>query len=355
MSFESELFTPYELADTKLANRLVMSPMGRRRAADDGTPTELMAEYYRQRAGAGLLITESTHPCPEARSQPNSPYLCTPAQVAGWERVTSAVHEAGGRIFVQLMHAGLAAHPDVNGGHQPMGPSAVRPQETTKLGDQVVEHPETRAMSESDIRRAVDAHVSSAVSAVAAGFDGVELHAGNGFLLHQFLAAGTNHRTDAYGGSPAANCRLAIEVAAAVANAIGPERVGIKISPGFSITRIAEGELTETYGHLLNSPEITALAYCHTSGFSDSAVLDLVASNWGGTWLHNAGVDPVDDSARVRQRLAEPLERGADLVSAGRTFIANPDLVTRLAEDRTLAIPDPATFYAGGSNGYTDY
>lgn len=355
MSDHAELFTPYELLDGKLANRLVLSPMGRRRADDDGCPTELMVEYYRQRAGAGLLITESTHPSLEGRHQPNSPLLRSEADIAAWERVTSVVHEAGGRIVVQLMHAGLAAHPAVNGGQQPLGPSAVRPRETTKLDDQIVEHPEPRAMSSNDIRQVIGAYASSARAAVAAGFDGVELHVGNGFLPHQFLASGTNRRTDAYGGSPVRRCRFVLELAHEVAEAIGPERVGFKISPGFSINGITEDDLAETYGHLLSSPEITALAYCHTSGFSDPALLEAVAGSWGGTWLHNAGTDPVDDPAQVHEWLAAARRRGADLVAVGRAFIANPDLPERLTEKRSLALPDPATFYTGGAAGYTDY
>ncbi|WP_285491350.1 alkene reductase [Amycolatopsis taiwanensis] len=355
MNIEPDLFSPYEMGRTKLRNRLVMSPMGRRRAHESGTPSELMAEYYGQRASAGLVITESTHPALHGKGQPGSPHLFSEADKRSWAKVVSAVHDAGGTVFVQLMHSGSAGHHSVNGGRQPLAPSPVRPRETTKVDGEVVEYPVPREMAVEDIRRVIAEYTASAALAIDAGFDGVELHVGNGFLPQQFLASGSNRRTDEFGGSPRNRCRFVLDLVRALSGTIGAERVGFKISPGFSVNQVEEIDALETYTHLLRHPDMAGLAYCHTSAFSDAAMLGWIADNWRGTWIHNVGINPTVSAQAVRDKLLAALNRGADLVSVGRVFIANPDLVERLEHDWPLAIPEESSFYGGGAAGYTDY
>ncbi|POX56964.1 alkene reductase [Streptomyces sp. Ru71] len=351
----AELFSPVALGDIHAGNRIVMSPMGRRRADADGTPNELMRTYYAQRASAGLIVTGSVHTSLAGKSQPGSPHLVTDRDVAGWARITEAVHERGGRIVVQLMHAGLAAHPSVNGGRTPLAPSAIVPRDTAVLDGKIVEHPEPRAMTTGEIDGVVEEFARAARLAAAAGFDGVEIHGGNGYLVHQFLASGTNLRDDAYGGPAENRIRFAVRVVEAVSAAVGASRTGLRVSPGFSANRLAEQDAAEVYPALLSHPSVRRLAYVHTITGSDQGVLDWLRTHKAGAWIHNMGTDLTWSAGELVARLGELLTSGCDALSLGRLFVSNPDLPERLALGAPLTAPDPSRFYGGDGEGYTDY
>lgn len=351
----AELFSPVRFGDIDAANRIVMSPMGRRRADADGTPNDLMRTYYEQRSSAGLIVTGSVHPSLRGKGQPGSPHLITARDVAAWAKITGAVHERGGRIVVQLMHAGLAAHPSVNGGRTCLAPSAVVPRDTAVLDGRTVEQPVPRAMTTGEIDGTVEEFARAAALAVRAGFDGVEVHGGNGYLVHQFLASGTNLRDDEYGGGTDHRIRFAVRVVEAVSAAIGPTRTGLRISPGFSANRLTEATAAEVYPALLGHPSVRRLAYVHTITGSDPGVLDLLRTHRPGGWIHNMGTDLSWSAGELRDRLGGQLAAGADAVALGRLFVSNPDLAERLEHGAPLTAPDPSRFYGGDSSGYTDY
>ncbi|MER7177178.1 alkene reductase [Streptomyces mesophilus] len=346
----NSLWTPTTLGGMSLPHRLVMAPMTRDRSTPEGVPTELNAEYYAQRASHALIITEGTQPSADGQGYLLTPGIHNEAQTAGWRQVTDAVHEAGGRVVIQLMHVGRISHPDnTPHGRQPVAPSAIRPagQMFTASGPQ--EMPEPRALSTQEVAATVEDFRRAAAAAVAAGADGVEIHGANGYLVHQFLSDHTNRRTDGYGGSLANRIRFAVEVAAAVADEIGPERTGFRISPGNTYNDMAESDTAELYTALLEALRPLDLAYLHVLHLGDEARLDAVRAQWTGTLILNrAGAD-------VPTR-AKDIDNGtADLVSVGALALANPDLVQRLRAGAPLNTPDPATFYGGGVAGYTDY
>ncbi|MER7514921.1 alkene reductase [Streptomyces sp. NPDC126499] len=359
---ESRLFEPTTLGPLALPlpNRLVMAPMTRNRADADGTPGPLMATYYAQRASAGLIVAEATTPNAVGQTYANIPALYDPAHVAGWRTVTDAVREAGGRMFVQLQHGGRVGHPD-NSGYVPMAPSAVAlPEEIHTPGGR---RPSVvpREMTLDDIRSTVADFAAAARRAVEAGFEGVEVHAANGYLLHQFLAKNTNLRDDEYGGPVEHRIRFVVEVVRAVADAIGPERVGVRISPGVAVNGVEEGDETEELHRAL----VTALAgqeglaYLHVV-FADPGqpLFREIRKIWPGTLIANpvlgwGGPLPADGGRQAGERL---LAAGADLISLGRSFLANPDLVERLRTGAPLnAVREAGLMYAGGETGYTDY
>ncbi|XJN89643.1 alkene reductase [Micrococcus luteus] len=349
------VFDPTQFGDIPLGSRLVMSGMGRRRADAEGTPTETMTTYYSQRAAAGLIIAESTHPSWEGKNQPGSPHMITDADEQAWKEIVDAVHDNDGTIVLQLMHAGGNAHPSVNGDRTPLAPSDVIPTETIRVGAEMLPHARPQPLTEAGLREVIDDFAQAARRAVAAGFDGVEIHAGNGFLLHQFLSPHTNTRTDKYGGKPESRCRFPVAVIEGVVAAVGAARVGLRISPGASITALHEPDLLTQYGQLLSRPEIRALAYLHTTSTSAPEIIEQMRSLWPGRWIHNMGTDPTTPASEVLSRATATLARGADAVSLGRLFISNPDLPRRLATNAALAAPDFTTFYTGGARGYTDY
>ncbi|RAG85299.1 alkene reductase [Streptacidiphilus pinicola] len=348
-------FTPVTLGDITASSRIVMSPMTRRRAHLDGTPSALMHEYYRQRAGAGLIITESTHPALIGKGQPNSPHLTDSRDRTEWARIVDAVHTRGGTIVMQLMHSGSAAHPAVNGGRQPLAPSAVVPRPQTLLDGRLVDHPMPRAMTPTEIDLTVEQFAHAARMAVDAGFDGVEIHAGNGYLLHQFLASGTNTRDDTYGGSAPNRARFPAQVFEAVAGEVGHQRTALRISPGQSANRIHEDDTAQTHLALLAHPGVQRAAYVHTVAGSHPDVLDWIRSSWPGGWVDNMGTAPDQNSTQVLNQLTTHLGSGPSAVSVGRLFISNPDLPDRLLRRAPLTTPDPASFYGGDATGYTDY
>jgi N-ethylmaleimide reductase len=352
------LFAPATLGPLALKNRLVMAPMTRSRAIEAATPNALMAEYYGQRATAGLIVTEGTSPSPNGTGYPRIPGLWSAGQVAGWKQVTDAVHARGGRIFAQLMHTGRVGHPlNLPSGAELLAPSAVAaPGEMYTDAKGMQPHPVPRAMTDAEVRHAIGEHVTAARNAVAAGFDGVELHGANGYLLEQFLSPDTNRRTDAWGGSVEKRLGFVLEVARQVAGAIGGERVGIRLSPyGVNAGMVAYPEIDETYRKLVPALVATGLQYVHVVDHSSMGAPQVPAAlklalrqAWPRTFILAGGFDRASAEAALR-------EGRADLVAFGRPFLANPDLVARLQRGLPLNPPDFGTFYTPGPKGYTDY
>ncbi|MFG2666501.1 alkene reductase [Streptomyces sp. NPDC048387] len=347
-------FEPFELGGIRLANRIAMAPMTRSRAYGEGaSPTTSTAAYYAQRAGAGLIITEGTQPSVVGQGYPDTPGLHSAGQVAAWREVTEAVHREGGVIFAQLMHTGRVGHPSLlPDGLHPVAPSpvAAKGQVFTRQGPQDMVVPEE--LTESGIRRTIADFASAARNAIAAGFDGVEIHGANGYLVHQFLAPGTNRRTDAWGGDVEGRIRFAVEVAAAVADAIGAHRTGIRLSPGNPYNDIAEDDLEETYGALTARLASLGLAYLHLMEGPDRELTRRLRKAWPTAFILNPFTHP-DPTGPDALTLIE--DGTADLVSFGALFLANPDLPRRLRQGGPYNALDPATLYGGDDHGYTDY
>jgi N-ethylmaleimide reductase len=354
---DSSLFTPVRLGALDLGNRIVLAPMTRSRAGAGNVPTELTARYYAQRASGGLLITEATQVVPLGAGGPNTPGIHTPAQVAAWRRVTDAVHRAGGRIVLQLWHAGRASHPGLQlDGAQPVAPSAIAVDGDTFVNGRRVAHVTPRALATSEIPEIVAQFRRGAELALDAGFDGVELHGANGYLLHQFLEDGSNRRTDAYGGSIENRARLLLEVTDAVVSVWGPERVGVRLSPKNGYQSMRDSDPAALYAHVAERLGERKIAYVHvvepseplTSGGGLGSTSRFVRDRFGGAVVTNGGYDRESGEAVLASG-------AADLVAYGRLFLANPDLPRRFALGATLNAPDPATFYGGGAEGYIDY
>ncbi|WP_310566343.1 alkene reductase [Hydrogenophaga sp.] len=359
------LFDPVTAGDLHLANRIVMAPLTRNRAPD-AIPTPLMAEYYAQRASAGLLITEATAICHEGQGYADVPGLYGTEQLDGWKRVTRAVHEAGGKIVCQLWHVGRVSHLELQPHFQkPVAPSAIRAHTKTVLIKNgvptFVDTSEPRALDAEEIPGIVMTYRHAAMNAISAGFDGVEIHAANGYLIDQFLKTGANHRKDDYGGSIANRARLLLEVVAAVTDAIGGGRTGIRLSPVTPANDIVDADPQPLFEHVARQLGPLGLAYVHVIEGStggprtlpdrpfDYAAFKTAYRSAGGTgaWMVNNGYDlPL-----AQQALAD----GADLVAFGKAYIANPDLVARLRRGGPFNPPDKMTFYGGAEKGYTDY
>lgn len=346
----TSLWQPITFGQFQLEHRLVMAPMTRSRATPTGAPTELNTEYYAQRASLGLLITEGTQPSADGQGYMLTPGLYTDEHIAGWRRVTDAVHQAGGKVVVQLMHAGRISHPaNAPHGRQPVAPSAVRPQGQMYTPEGMQALPEPRALSEKEVAETVVDFRRAAAAAITSGADGVEIHGANGYLVQQFLSSNANRRTDRYGGSVENRVRFAAEVAAAVAEEIGPGRTGIRISPGNPVHDIVEDDALALYGTLISALAPLGLAYVHVTNCPDEHLLRAVRRDWPGALILNRW------SADLEARIAD-LETGfADVISVGVMALANPDLVERLKTGAPLNKPDASTFYGGGARGYTDY
>jgi N-ethylmaleimide reductase len=352
------LFTPLRLGAVEAPNRLVMAPLTRMRAGQDRIPTSLMAEYYLQRASAGLIVTEATAVSQQGTGCPNTPGIYTDQQVAGWQRVTEAVHHAGGRIFLQLWHMGRVSHPSFQpGGGLPVAPSAIAPksgQAITETGMRPYFTP--RALETAELPGLVRQYSDGAQRAKIAGFDGVEIHNANGYLLDQFLRDGTNHRTDAYGGSVENRARLTLEVAEAVAKVWAADRVGIRFSPGGVFNDMHDSNPLATFSYVLRELNRFHLAYAHLIVSTEDDI------------RHGAVPVPL---AALRQEFHGPVivangfnretamraiaDGAADAVAFGRLFLANPDLPERFRLNSPLNSPDESTFYGGTEKGYTDY
>jgi 2,4-dienoyl-CoA reductase-like NADH-dependent reductase (Old Yellow Enzyme family) len=351
----SRAFDTVRVGSWNLPQRFVMAPLTRNRAGEGMVPTDLHAEYYAQRAGAGLIITEGTQPSAVGQGYLNTPGIHSPAQVEGWRKVADAVHARGGRIVVQLMHVGRVAHPDNKAGLETVAPSAIAAPGKMVTADGQVDHPTPRALETDEVAGIVDEFVQAARNAVAAGLDGVEVHAANGYLLHQFLAPSSNTRADEYGGSPEARARLVIEVTRAVAAEIGAERVGIRISPAHNIQGVLEEDevdTRETYEALADGIDDLGLAYLSILADPESKLVADLRERFGGPVILNSGFADQTTLSEVERILDADL---GDLVAVGRPFLANPDLAERWRVGAELNEPDPDTFYGGGAEGYTDY
>lgn len=349
----SSLWQPFTLGRVELPHRLALAPMTRNRAEPDGTPGPLVAEYYGQRASLGLIITEGTQPSDDGQGYLNTPGIYTDTHIAGWRGVADAVHAGGGSLFVQLMHVGRISHPDNTPHHrQPVAPSAIAPGQEmfTASGPQAI--PVPRELSRDDIQTVIAEFRHAAASAIAAGADGVEIHAANGYLLHQFLSPNANHRTDSYGGSVENRSRFVVEVAQAVADEVGADQVGIRISPSMPLGGIDEGDAENVraqYRQLVGALAPLHLAYLHVHHVGDDELLRSLRDAWPTAVL-------VVRYGRTRDQIADDIDAGfADIAPLGRFALANPDVVDRLRTDAPLNEVDPATLYTGGADGYIDY
>lgn len=353
---QTSLFAPYTLGDITLSNRIVMAPLTRNRAAAGLVPGPQTAEYYTQRASAGLIISEASQISQQGQGYQDTPGIYTQDQVAGWRVVTDAVHAAGGKIFLQLWHVGRISHVDLQkDGAAPVAPSAIPAKGKTFVNNGFVEVSEPRALELKELPGIVADYRKAAAHAIKAGFDGVEIHGANGYLLDQFAKDGANHRTDAYGGSVENRARLMLEVATAVTEEIGAGRTGIRLSPVSPANGISCSDPQAQFDYIVRELDKLGLVYLHivegaTGGARDNAPFDYDAlrAAFRNTYMANNGYD----LSLAQQKLAE---NKADLIAFGRPFIANPDLVKRLKTGAALAEPDRATMYGGGAKGYTDY
>ena len=346
------LFDPVRLGALELRNRIVMAPMTRSRAGSDDAPTELAVEYYRQRASAGLIVSEGTQPSANGKGYPRTPGIYTRAQIRGWRAVTDAVHAAGSTMVLQLMHCGrIASRHNKDAGASTVAPSAVRAagvMYTDSAG--AVEFDLPRALTADEIPQVVGEYRDATLRALEAGFDGVELHCASGYLPEQFLSSNTNLRTDRYGGSAANRARLAVEVLATLSEAAGTGRVGLRICPGNHFNDIHDASPPETFAALLDAVRPLGLAYLHLvhlklPGFD---TLELARAHFTGPLI-------INDSLTYELAQRYVADGVASAASFARPYIANPDLVRRLREGRSLAAFDRSTLYTAGAHGYTDY
>lgn len=350
------LFDPASFGALPLSNRVVMAPLTRTRADDDGTPTETMAEYYRQRAGQGLLLTEGTWPVREGKSYPGQPGIETAAQIVGWQRIADAVHDAGGTIVMQLMHGGRVGHPEISGEPRVVGPSAVPAPGETRTPTGKAAMPVPHALTTQEIPVVVAQFVQAARNAIAAGLDGVEVHGANGYLVHEFLSPVSNIRADRYGGSPENRARLAIEVTHAVAGAIGADRTGIRLSPQHNNQGVLEeddADALATYLAVAAGLAPLGLAFVDVlSAEPTSGLVQSIRSAAGAPLIINTGFSIPTTRGAAHALVADGW---ADAVAVGRPVIANPDLVERWRVGAELNEPRPALFYGRTAEGYTDY
>ncbi|MET8949991.1 alkene reductase [Streptomyces sp. NPDC004533] len=347
-------FDPIVLGGRHLANRVAMARMTRSRAYGPGAePTELMATYYAQRAAAGLIVTEGIQPSPVGQGYPDTPGLHTSGQVRAWRTVTDAVHREGGVIFAQLMHTGRIGHPSLlPDGLVPVAPSAVAAEGQVFTHEGPKDFVTPRELSEAEIRQTIDDFATAARNAIEAGFDGVEIHGANGYLIHQFLAPDTNLRTDGWGGDTEGRIRFAAEIVTAVAEAIGSHRLGLRISPGNPYNDMSEDNPGEVYAALLDRISGLGLAYLHLLEGPDRDLTARLRKAWPGTFVINPFTYP-DVTGPDALKLIE--DGSADMVAYGALFLANPDLPRRLAAGGPFNTPNPETFYGGDHRGYTDY
>ena len=347
------LFSSLKLGPLTLPNRLVMAPLTRSRAANGDVPSDLAVTYYTQRATAGLIISEASQISPQGKGYPKTPGIYSEVQVAGWKRVTDSVHNAGGRIFLQLWHVGRISPPSIQeNGALPVAPSAIKP-----AGEKFVT---PRALELSEMPGIAADYKAAAQNAKNAGFDGVEVHGANGYLLDQFLRDGTNHRTDEYGGSAQNRARLLLEVTEAVAEVWGADRVGARLSPYSSFNDIHDSDPVRTFTYAAEKLRDLGIVYLHViepahaehpmsmPQSETQPIAPILREAFGGTFMLNGGYDQETGTAAIESG-------GADLIAFGVPFIANPDLVKRYQTNAPLNTPDQSTFYAGGAEGYTDY
>jgi N-ethylmaleimide reductase len=352
-----DVFAPYTLGSLQLKNRIVMAPLTRSRAEPGNLPSRMAAEYYSQRAGAGLIVTEATQAGAGGQGYINTPGIYSREQVAAWRKVTDAVHQKNGLIFVQLWHVGRISHPDFRNGEQPVAPSAIAPRGVqTFTAEGLKDIPPPRALEKDEIAAIVEEFRSAASNAKAAGFDGVEVHGANGYLLDQFLEDGTNQRTDEYGGSVENRARLLFEVIGAVSQVWGSDRVGVRLSPGGTFNDMCDCHPTQTFAYVAKQLATLNLGYLHLiepAGVpGEHPSPDLSARFFRPIYPGTLTVAGGYTLERANAVLKEGL---AGLVAFGQPFLANPDLVERLRRGAALNKPNPATYYGGGAEGYIDY
>jgi N-ethylmaleimide reductase len=354
---EMSFLAPYSFGNLTLKNRIVMAPMTRCRAVGANLPGPLAVTYYRQRASAGLIITEGSQVSPMGAGFVRTPGIYSREQVDGWLDVTQAVHGAGGKIFLQLWHVGRMSHPDFLGGELPVAPSALPVDEEIHVPDGKKPIPVPRALEDWEIRDIVRQFRTGALNAKKAEFDGVEIHGANGYLLDQFLRDGSNHRTDSYGGSREDRARLPLEVAAAVVSIWGSGRVGYRISPHFLLHAMSDANPKSTFSSLAQELAILGVRYIHLvepvggrlgAVPPEARMAPLIRANFPGTLILNGGYDAATANTAIE-------EEAADLISFGAPFLANPYLPLRFARGAPLNAPESATYYAGEEKGYTDY
>ena len=352
-----DLFSPLRLGDIELANRVVMSSLTRSRAGAGDVPTDLVAEYYRQRATAGLILTEASPVSPQGHGYLRTPGIHTAEQIAGWRKVTDAVHAAGGKIAIQFWHVGRISHPELQpGGALPVAPSALRPAGQSMTATGLKDFVTPRALETAEIPALVASFVQAAKNAMAAGFDGVEIHAGNGYLVDQFLRSSTNQRSDAYGGSKENRARLLLEILEAVCAAIGNGRVGVRLSPVTSFNDISDANPQETFDYVVGELNRFNLAFLDILQGTGGAPKDQwlpfdyarLRAIYKGNLILNNGYDFASGQAAVQGG-------AADAIAYGRALLANPDLVERFRRGAPLNQPDYEKLYVGEELGYTDY
>lgn len=345
-------FDSLTVGSIRLANRIAMAPMTRSRA-EEGLVSELTAEYYAQRASAGLIVTEGIQPSVVGQGYPFTPGLHSAEQVAAWRKVTDAVHAKGGQIVAQIMHTGRVGHPSLlPDGLVPVAPSAVAAKGQVFTPQGLQDYVTPRELTEAEIEETIADHVTAARNAIEAGFDGVELHGANGYLIHQFLAPNSNQRTDAWGGSVEGRIRFAVEVASAVASAIGSDRVGLRLSPGNENNDTHEPDPRPAYEVLIQRLAPLNLAYLHVMEADDRELTLALRRQFSGVFILNpqTGERPTgpEDLALIE-------EGTADVITFGQLFLANPDLPSRIAAGGPFNQADPSSFYGGDAGGYTDY
>lgn len=343
------LFDPVQIGDWNLPNRIIMSPLTRSRAGAERIPNALMAEYYAQRASAGLILSEATAVTPKGVGYADTPGIWSVEQVEGWKLVTKSVHDAGGRILLQLWHVGRISDPMFLDGDLPVAPSAIRPEGHVSLVRPIKPFVTPRALGREEIPGIIEAFRRGAENAMAAGFDGVEIHGANGYLPDQFLQDKTNHRSDDYGGSIENRARLMLEVTDAAISVWGASRVGMHLAPRGDVHDMGDSNLAATFGYVARELGRRGLAFiCARESLGPSRLGPQLKKAFGGAFVANEGF--------TKETANQVLEAGeADAVAFGVSFIANPDLPRRMALDAPLNEPRPATFYAAGPEGYTDY
>src|SRR6478609_9542565 len=343
------LFDPLVVGDWRLPNRVLLAPLTRTRASAGRVPNAMMAEYYRQRAGAGLMLTEATSVTPMGVGYPNTPGIWSPEQTAGWKQITAAVHDAGGKMFLQLWHVGRVSDPLYLDGALPVAPSAIAPKGHVSLVRPHKSFVTPRALETSEIPGIIEAYRQGAANALAAGFDGVEIHGANGYLLDQFLQDSTNKRTDDYGGPIENRARLMLEVTDAVVSVWGAGRVGMHLAPRGDAHDMGDSNLAATFGYIARELGQRKIAFlCARESVGPNRLGPELKKQFGGLYVANEA--HTRDSAEQLLRTGE-----ADAVAFGKAFIANPDLPLRFARNAPLNAPDSNTFYADGPKGYTDY
>ncbi len=353
----TDLFSPIRLGRYDLKNRIAMAPLTRNRAGAGNVPTDLMAEYYGQRAEAGLIIAEATQIVPEGQGYQDTPGIHSPEQIAGWRKVTDAVHAKGGHIYLQLWHVGRVSHSSLQpGGQAPVAPSAIRAKTKTFVNGGFADVSEPRALDAAEIPGIIAAYGKAAENAIAAGFDGVEAHGANGYLLDQFLRDGSNQRSDDYGGSIQNRAKVMLGAMRAIVDAVGADRSAIRISPVTPANDAADSNPQPLFNYVVEELNKLALSYIHIIEGSTGADRNFGAGfdykalrqRYNGVWIANNGYDLAMAQAAIA-------DGSADMVAFGRPFISNPDLVQRLRQNAPLALLERATLYGGGAKGYVDY